>query len=622
MSTHKHIDKICLVAALLALLITVLFMNGAALGLTAINSDDEGSGYFTANDLNGSWNSSDATKITLTGDGGKVTGNGAYIYNGDVHIIYAGKYVLSGELTDGQIIIDADGDDKVWLLLDGVSLHCEDSAAIVVEQAKKVFLTLAGGTVNSVSSGAAYSEEAVAGGIDGAIYSRDDLTINGSGSLTVAAPYQHGIVCNDSLVITGGMLDITAAQDGIHANDSVRIADAGITINASDDGITVSNDDNTAYFYMESGSVAIPSCYEGIEAIEVTIAGGTVNIVPTDDGINANGQGRSSIIRITGGDITIINPTGRDADGLDSNGSIDISGGTIFISVNGSGSNCALDCGTENGGTCTISGGTVIAAGGSTMAEGFDASSEQCFIMYTASADSSTEVTLTGANGTVVLSGTIPCSFSSIILSAPELTMGEVCTLAIGGTETQITVNNASASVGGFGMGGMGGTFDGRGGMGGRGGMDRFAGAPGTGGNMSSQPSRDMDGSSSATLPSASGDFTPPDGDMPTPPGGEMPTLPDGNVGGDSSASWPFGGEGLTKPNGETEGDGSAPWSFGDRNPQFGGRDFAQSGSGSTNAQSPDSGSGADSSLPTLVLLAASILALALGLVIAFRFRR
>lgn len=455
MSTSKHIDKICIVILLFALLLTWLFVNGKSFGMTPIIDGDAEDGQFTVNDLNADWDSSNATRIMLTGDGGSVKGNGAYIYDGNVHILNAGEYILSGELTGGSVIIDADSNDKIWILLDGVSLHCDDNAAILVEQAKKVFLTLASGTVNSVSSGAEYTAEAVSSGIDGAIYSRDDLTINGRGSLIVTAKYQHAIVCNDDLVIAGCSMEITAAQDGIHANDSARFADVNITINAGDDGITVSNDDETGYVYIESGSFSIPTCYEGIEAVAITIAGGELDITPTDDGINANGRGSNSVIRITGGDITIVNETGRDADGLDSNGDIYISGGNLFISVIGSGGNCAIDYGSENGGVCEISGGTVIAAGGSTMAEGFDSSSEQCFIMYyTSTVSAGTTVSLKNSEGTVLISEMIPCSFSSVVISTPKLQMGEICTISIGETEEEITIDNSSGSSG-FGMGGM-----------------------------------------------------------------------------------------------------------------------------------------------------------------------
>ena len=557
MATSKHIELICVVILLCTLLVTVLFMNGEALGLTPLTDADETDDQFTANDRNADWDRANATQITLTGDGGSVSGNGAYIYDGDVHIVYAGCYVLSGELTDGSVIVDADGDDKIWILLDGVSLHCEDSAAIVVEQADKVFLTLAEGTENTVSSGASYTEDAVSSKIDGAIYSRDDLTINGSGTLTVNAEYKHGIVGNDDLVIVGAKIEITAAQDGIHANDSARFADVDITINAGDDGITVSNDDETAYLYVASGNFSIPSCYEGMEAIDITIAGGVIDIRPMDDGINANGRGDKSMIRIRGGDITIINENGRDADGLDSNGSIEISGGNIFISVNGNGGSCALDYGSENGGVCTISGGTVIAAGGSTMAEGFDSSSEQGFVMLTTSAEAGTDVTLKNSTGTVLLSETIPCNFSSVVLSTPELQIGETCTVTIGDTETEITVDNASPTNG-LGMGGMFG--------GGKG--DMFGGGMQQGGDFGEDFSGGFGGRGGRTEQSNDGwaseerlpmDGIPPEG-LPEMPDegfgrGQMPQMPDGFAGGevpDGQTDW--GGRGF--PRGDFDPDG------------------------------------------------------------------
>lgn len=477
MSTHKHIDTICIVIVVFTLLLTVLFMNGKALGIAVIASEENSDELFTANDLDADWDASGATRITLSDDGSKVSGNGAYVNAGDVYIVYAGKYVLSGELSDGSVIINADGDDKIWLLLDGVSIHCEDDAAIRVEQADKVFMTLKEGTESTISSGASYNADVVSAGVDGTIYSRDDLTINGTGALSVTAEYQHGIVCNDDLVVTGGTISVTAAQDAIHANDSVRIREAGITLTAGDDGITASNDDETSFFYMESGGLSIPSCYEGIEAIQITIAGGTIDIVPTDDGINANGYGENSAIYITGGDITITNENGRDADGLDSNKDIFISGGRLFISVADSGGSCAIDYGSENGGVCEISGGTVLACGSNTMAESFDSTSTQGFLMYTTSGAAGTNVTVKDADGNELISETIPCGFSSILVSTPEMSIGDTCVLSVGGAETELTIDNSSVSgFGGFGgrgnaAGGGFGMFGGKGGdpAGGRG---------------------------------------------------------------------------------------------------------------------------------------------------------
>ncbi len=548
-------DKICIFSIIFAVIITAFLINGKMQGTASAASDGENS-QFAEEDLEAGWDASGAEKILLDGEEIRISGGGAYSYDGDVYIARAGKYVLSGELTDGSVIIDADKSDKIWILLDGVSLNCADSAAVLVEQAGKVFLTLAPDTENVIMGGCAedgletvsgdatagnlgeegravfgreetvsgdaengegtegnpeeeravfgreetvfgdaenvagaaknpgekekmvvWGEDVVfgdtgdtSGGIDGAVYSRDDLTINGSGSLTVTGRYQHGIVCNDDLVVAGGTIAVTAVQDGIHANDSARFTGMDLTIHAGDDGVTVSNDEDTGYIYMESGSIAIPDCYEGLEAVNVTIAGGTLDLAPTDDGINANG-GEESVLAIGGGDITIVNTDGRDADGLDSNGNIRISGGNIRISVTGNGGNCALDCGSENGGTCEISGGTVIACGGSAMAEGFSSSSEQNFIMYNGAAgEAGTMVTLKNSEGTVLLSEEVPCSFTSVIISTPDMQEGEACTLTIGDQEEEVTVDNISGSAGMTGMfRGMGRMQGGRKGMAGRG---------------------------------------------------------------------------------------------------------------------------------------------------------
>lgn len=515
MSTHKHIDKICILITILTMLLTILFMNGKALGIAGIGNEAESGDMFSENDLNADWSTFDACEISLSDDGSTVKGNGAYVYNGDIYIVYAGKYILSGELGDGNIIINADRNDKIWLMLNGISIQCSHDAALRIEEADKVFLTLGDKTVNTISTGSEYSADLISAGVDGAIYSRDDLTINGSGTLNITTEYGHGIVVNDDLVIAGGNITIDSVQDGLHANDSIRIKDANLGISAGDDGITVSNDDEMAFLYIESGSIDIFSCYEGLEAIDITIAGGTINIAPTDDGINANGSGKNAVIRITGGDITIVNANGKDADGIDSNKDIYISGGKLFISVVGNGSNSAIDYGTENGGVCEISGGTVLACGGSAMAEGFDASSPQGFLMYNTQGTAGTTVTLENADKDEILSEEIPCSFSFIVVSTPKMAVGEACIITVGETKEEVIVDNSS-STSTLNQGGM---FD-RGMQGGE-----------SKGKMPTDNPTNFENSNEApqNMPSLSGnqDFGAMPGALPTPPDGT--TLQEGS---------------------------------------------------------------------------------------------
>ncbi len=204
-----------------------------------------------------------------------------------------GTYVLSGTL-DGTVIVDAKSTDKLHLILDGVSVHSEGSAALYIKSADKVVITLALGSENSLSSGDSY----VAiddSNIDGAIFSRDDLTVNGTGSLTVTAPAGHGIVCKDDLVLTGGKITINSASHGIDANDSMRIASTSVTIDSGKDGVHVENTDDATlgFFYMESGALSIECESDGIDAASYAdIAGGTFTI--TAGGGHENGENKSS----------------------------------------------------------------------------------------------------------------------------------------------------------------------------------------------------------------------------------------------------------------------------------------------------------------------------------------
>lgn len=601
MSTHnRRLDKICVVIVAVSLLLTVLFMNGESLGITMIVDEDaesySGTTYFTTNDQNSDWDTEGATVITLTGDGAEISGNGAYVNGQEVVITEAGRYVVSGSLSDGKITVDAHNSSKVWILLDGVDINCSDDACIRVDQAEKVFLTLAENSVNTLTSGSTYSDAALQDGTDGAIFAHDDLTINGSGSLSVTAEYRHGIAANDDLVITGGTITIKAAADAIHANDSVCVKEAQITVDAGDDGIVTANEEENGYMYIESGSIDITSaedgihttgditiaggsitiaagddgihsdqfvyiedgeilineCYEGIEALIIDVSGGDITIYPEDDGFNANGgssdmfglgggpgqggmQGSSkeeglgqdgsdpvdmssggdssgqmeqtaeeqppsidvveekstetaaeeiqssetaaeeikssetpaeeeeTYISISGGTITIINDSGRDADGLDSNKDIRISGGTIYISLLGSGSNCAVDYGSESGGVAEITGGTIIACGASSMAEGFSSTSTQVSILYNTStvADAGTTLALKDGEGNVLLSWEVPCSFSSALISCPEMQVGNSYQVVIGDSSEEITIEEISSSYGdaqsGMTGGGMGG---------------------------------------------------------------------------------------------------------------------------------------------------------------------
>ena len=529
MSTHPNFDKICVVVLLLTLALTVLFMNGERLGIEVIIDEDaenhSGSVYFTTNDLNGDWDSTSATVIALSGESARISGNGAYFYDGNLVISNAGKYVLSGYLDNGSIIVDAHRSSKVWLLLDGVEISNDADACFRIEQAEKVFLTLAEGSENRMTSGEEYSEAALTEKRNGAIFARDDLTINGSGSLEITAGYKHGIDANDDVVIAGGSITITAVKDAVHVKDSLCIRETVLTVETEDDGLVVKNTDG--YLYIESGilnittaddavhttgevtvaggdltinvgddaihsdtaisieggTVFVGKCYEGFEAPNISIAGGEITIYPKDDGLNANGgtdlfggpgfghggwkPGETSeaqkgqqetdsssenkpVIAISGGSLTIVNTAARDADGVDSNGDILISGGTVRVSIVDGGTNNALDYGSENGGVCEITGGSVIACGGSGMTEEISASSSQCsvFFLLNESVPAGTAVCLKDMEGNILTEWEVPCSFSSAVISCPEMTLGETYLLSFGENSEEVTLEETAMLIG------------------------------------------------------------------------------------------------------------------------------------------------------------------------------
>ena len=516
MSTHRWIDRICVIVIVLSLIVTVLFMNGEKLGIELVSDTDAegyaGNEYFTANDLNGSWDPSEATAITLTGDSAKISGNGAYWLDGSLVIARSGQYEISGELTDGNIVVDAAQYSKVWIRLNGVSITCSDDACIRVDQADKVFLTLGEGTDNTLTGGKAYSETALADGTNAVIFSHDDLTINGGGSLKIISACQNGITAKDDLIITGGTISVTAPYHGIRVNDHFRMTAASLTVTAEQDGIhsgsdiviqdgtlTITAGDDAVHsdtsVLILGGTILVSDCYEGIEAVTIEISGGDITIHSRDDGLNANGytgidfgggmnmQGQmpemsgmpfggapgaemgnpdeaaeektivsadDTWIRISGGRVTILNESGKDADGIDSNGHITITGGTILVSLTGSSGNSALDSGSESGGITTISGGTIIACGDSSMAAGFDAESTQESVLYSLSetAAAGSTITLLDCEGNELISETIPYSFSSAVISCPGMAVGETCILRIGETEERIEMTGVSVSAG------------------------------------------------------------------------------------------------------------------------------------------------------------------------------
>lgn len=562
--------------------------------IDAIWSEDEYSSddVFSNRDSNSGYE--DCVEIILK-DGASYCDSEDVSIDGDVITISGeGSYLVFGSLSSGQIIIDSTNETKIQLILNGVTITNDSSACIYIKQADKVFLTLAEGSENPLS----VTGEYVAiddNNIDSVVFSKDDLTINGSGSLTIDAEYGHGIVSKDDLIITGGEIVIDAQLHGMTGKDCIGIKDCTLDITSGKDGIHTENTDDAdaAYIYIESGditvnagmdaisamtklqidggsfdltsgggssnasyndsgmnwswgqwgnnatgtedsakalkadedivinggsfvinssddaihtnasvyindgefainsgddgihadastainggSIDIQSSYEGIEGMAINISGGEINVVSSDDGLNAAGGTDSSsksrpgaggfdsastdcYISISGGYIVI----DADGDGIDSNGSLVISGGEIYVNGPTNNGNGALDYSTSS-----VSNAVVVAIGSSGMALGLSGAS----IDVTVSTQSAgTAIQLFDSDGNLLVEYTSLKQFTSVVIAAPSMVSGESYTLKVGGSEYTVTAGSSynSGQTGGYPGGNPGGMGGGMGGNGGR----------------------------------------------------------------------------------------------------------------------------------------------------------
>ena len=455
---------------------------------------------FTKRDLAGTYDESEAVKITLSGKTAACNSSNVQIEDGVVTIKAAGVYVLSGTLTDGTIVVDAGDDDKVQLVLDGVSIMAADYAAIYAKNADKVFVTLAEGAGNSLTVSGDYVQTDD-NNVDAVIFAKCDLTLNGTGSLTVKDNMGHGIVSKDDLVVTGGTYTIYSQDHCLNGKDSVRIADGTFNLSCDEDGIHAGNDDQQdGYVYIEGGDINISvgddalhaeglliitggdidvskSC-EGVEGYKILVTGGDIDVISSDDGFNAAGGSSGSgdnhdgfgggpgmggvdmdadsdaYILITGGTINI----NANGDGIDSNGCIGITGGSVYVLGSSDNGNGAMDYGI----CAAITGGEIVAVGGSGMAQGFGDESTQCsaLVNFDEWVDAGETITLTDSDGKEVLSYRVDKKFNSVVISTSDMKQGETYTLTVGDQSSTFTLDDITYSEGSGGMQRPGGNLD------------------------------------------------------------------------------------------------------------------------------------------------------------------
>ncbi len=479
------------------------------------------------------------TGISISPEGSGASASGAILT-----ISQPGTYLISGSLTNGQIIVDSDDDGTIYLQLDGISIINQSGSPFFISSADEVSIELMSGSSNYLQDTDEdnYTFEEGEDEPDAALFSKEDLTINGSGSMTVVGNFNEAIKSKDGLTISAVTLNVTSVDDGIQGKDYLTINGADITINAAGDGLKSSNDDDEtvgyiylkdatlditsgadgiqaeSYLYIESavinmttasgsaytvsdddsakglkagtalqintgtftldcaddaihsndtiliydgtytiesgddgihsdsalqingGTIDINKAYEGLESSNIIINNGNISVISRDDGINisggsdgsSNGSFNSSdggTLFINGGWIAIYSK----GDGLDANGSIEMSGGTVLVHGPTSSNESAIDYDNN----FYIDGGLLIATGPSSMSQAPERASTQHSIKASFSTQTiGTLVHLQTTSGTAIASFTPGYSYSSVVISAPELSTGTSYTLYLGGSNS------------------------------------------------------------------------------------------------------------------------------------------------------------------------------------------
>lgn len=495
-----HKKRYFMIAAICALSLCAVSCGNAMEPDNTVNAAAKETQLFSDRDLSGEYDAAACERITLS-DAGCTTDSKKVTIDGSVITITGeGDYLLEGVLSDGRIVVDVDKNEKVQLVLNGVALTSKTSAAIYVKKADKVFITLADGTKNTLANGGTF-EAVDDNNIDAVIFSKDDLTLNVTGELSVNAPAGHGIVSKNDLVVTNGTYEITASSHGMTGKDSVAVADGNFyitagkaavksvndddltqgnvsitggafTLSAGSDGITALNELN-----ISGGRIVIDALNEGLEARVLNLSGGELEITAQDDGLNATdkrtdidtdtgteaetaadirrgGKGKShseASIKISGGVIRI----DAEGDGVDSNGSFYMSGGELYVAGPSSGGDSALDYDIE----ASISGGIVVAADQSGMAQNFGEASTQGAILVNTSAQNAagSDIVLLDSEGKELLAWTMQKSYNSVVISTPEIQAGSSYTVKTGDLSTEVTMEGLIyGEGGGFGGGRQG----------------------------------------------------------------------------------------------------------------------------------------------------------------------
>lgn len=292
-----------------------------------ISDDDsteiiDSNGIFTENDKKTSYEESKCIIVSVDNDSITSTSSKVSIQKNKLIIQEAGTYIISGELSDGQIIVDASKDEKIRLILRNLSLNSNSSAALYVKKADNVFVTLDNDSVNYLTNNGEFINFDE-NNIDAAIFSKEDITFNGTGELNISTQYGHGIVSKDDLRIVGGIYNINTKKHGLVGKDAVKIASGTFNITSGIDGIHSENtdDEKLGYTYIENGKFTINSQGDGVDSNYILqINDGNFDITSVQKGLKSTNN-----INIDNGEFII----DANDDAIHSNANVKIKNGTF-----------------------------------------------------------------------------------------------------------------------------------------------------------------------------------------------------------------------------------------------------------------------------------------------------
>ncbi|MFC2495379.1 MAG: carbohydrate-binding domain-containing protein [Candidatus Absconditicoccaceae bacterium] len=425
---------------------------------------------------------------TTTSAIAQATSSNITLNDQSISITQAGTYTLNGAISNGQVIVDVGEGNEVRLQLAGVDITSKESSPLLIKSGKAT-IELVSGTSNTLTDGV-YDENSDE---NATIYAEEDLVIEGEGKLKINANGNDGITSKDDLTIKSGNIEVQATDDGIRGKDSLTIDGGKINVVAGGDGlksdhetkgaivmnggevsISAGSDGAEAYktITINGGTLNILKSYEGLESEVITINDGEISIVSSDDGINISDSSSTSsegmmhrdgtasgrILTINGGKITI----DARADGLDSNGAIEMNGGTAVVFGPTDNGNAALDYDE----TFTVNGGTLLAFGSNGMAMNVSNGNQNSVLIGLSNQQSaSTKFSLVDSNGNTIFEATPTKAWSSVVVSTAGLKLNSEYRYLVDGVEAgsfTLTSSVMSAGTSGGMMGGHGGMGGGR----------------------------------------------------------------------------------------------------------------------------------------------------------------